>query len=182
MHRRLVKGESGEALVELAFVTTTLLVFILGIVDFGRAIYDVEVMKNLAGEGSSMASRIDPSQLSTAAQTVVNSAGSDLNMSTKGCVILTMVTNESGTLTITAQAKNCAISATSKIGCLQGVNGCQSSTPTLPTYASTALSDQVNGSSLAVTEIYYTFSTITPVTRILGTNSIPSQFYSVAYY
>ena len=182
MRRELMKGESGQALVELAFIATTLLVFILGIVDYGRAIYDVEVMKNLTGEGSSMASRIDPSQLATAVQTVVNDAGADLSMSTSGCVIMTIVTNQAGTLTITAQAKNCAISASSKIGCLQGVNGCQSSAPTLPAYAATGLSDQVNGSSLAVTEVYYNFSPITPITALLGSGSIPSQFYSVAYY
>ena len=34
-----------------------LCVFVFGIIDFGRAIYDVQVMKNLVGEGSSMASR-----------------------------------------------------------------------------------------------------------------------------
>lgn len=182
MRRDLLKGESGQALIELAFMTTTLLVFILGIVDFGRAIYDVEVMKNLVGEGSSMASRSDPSQLSTIVQTVVNNAGSDLSMSTNGCVIITIVTNQSGTLTITAQSKNCGITASSKVGCLQGVNGCQSSAPKLPAYATTALGDEVNGSSLAVTEIYYNFSTITPITALLGSNSIPTQFYSVAYY
>jgi len=182
MNRELVKRESGEALIELAFIATTLVVFILGVVDFGRAIYDVEVMKNLAGEGSSMASRSNPSFLSTTVQTLVNDAGSDLKLSSNGCVIMTMVTNDSGTLTITAQAQQCGITASSKIGCLQGVNGCQSSTPTLPAYASTALGDEPNGSSMAVTEIYYNFSTITPITAILGSNSIPSQFYSVAYY
>ncbi len=182
MNRKLVNDESGQALVELALITTTLLVFILGIVDYGRAIYDVEVMKNLAGEGSSMASRIDSSQVLTAVQTVVNDAGADLSMSTNGCVIITIVTNQSGTLNITAQGKICSITASSKIGCLQGVGGCQSSSPSLPSYASTALRDQVSGSSLAVTEVYYNFSTITPLTVLLGPNSIPSQFYSVAYY
>jgi Flp pilus assembly protein TadG len=182
MHRRLVKGESGQALVELAFIASTLVVFILGIVDFGRAIYDVQVMKNLAGEGSSMASRNDPSLLPNVVQTVVNDAGTDLSMSSNGCVIITIVTNQAGTLTITAQAKNCAIAASSKIGCLQGVNGCQSSSPTLPAYAATGLSNEVNGASMAVTEVYYNFSPITPISGFLGSNSLPSQFYSVAYY
>src|ERR1700724_2650082 len=157
MKRNLMKGESGQALIELAFISVTLCVFILGIVDYGRAIYDVQVMKNLAGEGSSMSSRSDPTALPTIVQTVVNDAGTDLNMSSNGCVIITIVTNEAGTLTITAQAKTCAIAASSKVGCLLGVNGCQSSNPTLPAYASTALSSQVNGSSLAVTELYYNF-------------------------
>ena len=34
-----------------------LCIFVLGIIDYGRAIYDVQVMKNLVGEGSCMASR-----------------------------------------------------------------------------------------------------------------------------
>jgi Flp pilus assembly protein TadG len=182
MKRDLVRSESGQALVELAFIATTLIVFILGIVDYGRAIYDVEVMKNLAGEGSSMASRMDQSLIANAVQTVVNDAGSDLKMSSYGCVIITIVTNESGTPTITAQSQTCAITASSKIGCLQGVNGCNSSTPTLPSYASTALTTEPNQSVLAVTEIYYNFSPITPITSLLGTNAIPSQFYAVAYY
>src|SRR5579863_3311023 len=149
MKHNLIKEDSGQALIELAFVSITLCVFILGIVDYGRAIYDVQVMKNLVGEGSSMASRADANALPTIVQTVVNDAGTDLNLSSNGCVIITIVTNQAGTLTITGQTKNCAISANSKVGCLLGVNGCQSSNPTLPSYASTALSDQVNGSSLA---------------------------------
>jgi Flp pilus assembly protein TadG len=180
MGRRLLKGEAGQALVEFSMVATTLIVFALGIFDFGRAIYDVEVMKNLVGEGSSMASR--GTSAATTAQTVANDAGSDLNISSNGCVIVTIITNDSGTLTITAQAKNCGITATSKIGCLQGVNGCQSSNPTLPTYASTALSDEPSGSLMAVTEMYYNFTPITPLPSILGKSSIPSQFYSVAYF
>jgi Flp pilus assembly protein TadG len=186
MGRRLLKGEAGQALVEFAMVATTLVVFTLGIIDFGRAIYDVEVMKNLVGEGSSLASRGSEANLATYAQTVVNDGGSDLNLGSNGCVIITVITNEGGgstpTLTITGQAKNCGITANSKIGCLQGVNGCQSSTPTLPTYASTALGDEPTGSSMAVTEIYYNFSTITPITSLLGSAAVPSQFYSVAYY
>ena len=185
MGRKLLKGESGQALVEFSMVAVSLIVFTLGIVDFGRAIYDVEVMKNLVGEGSSMASRGSEANLASYAQTVVNDGGNDLSLSTKGCVIITVVTNEGGTpptLTITGQAKNCGISATSKVGCLQGVNGCQSSNPTLPTYASTALGDEPTGSSMAVTEIYYNFSPITPITTLLGSAAVPSQFYSVAYY
>ena len=181
MKHKFSKEQSGQALVELAIVATTIVVFILGIVDYGRAIYDVQVMKNLAGEGSSVASRSGASA-QTSAQTVANDSGSDLNITSNGCVIETIVTNNSGTLAITDQGKVCNITASSKIGCLQGVSGCQSSTPTLPAYAATALSTEASGSSMAVTEIYYNFSTITPITRLLGANSIPSQFYTAAYY
>jgi len=184
MKHKFSKEQSGQALVELAIVATTIVVFILGIVDYGRAIYDVQVMKNLAGEGSSIGSRslTGAQTAQTTAQAVANDSGSDLNITSNGCVIETIVTNNSGTLAITDQGKVCNITASSKIGCLQGVSGCQSSTPTLPAYAATALSTEASGSSMAVTEIYYNFSTITPITRLLGANSIPSQFYTAAYY
>jgi len=40
----------------------------------------------------------------------------------------------------------------------------------------------MSGSSLYVTEIYYNFSTITPVTGLLGANSVPSQLYTASYF
>jgi len=188
MKRKLFREESGQALIELAITATTLCVLIFGIVDFGRAIYDVQVMKNIAGEGSSIASN----QLSgstnaalTAAQTVVTYAGSDLDMAHKGCVIVTVVTNQGGgppaTLAITDQAYDCGITASSQIGCLNGVNGCRSSQATLPQAAQDALRGQVVGSSLYVTEIYYNYNAITPVMSFLR-GALPSQFYTVAYY
>ena len=45
-------------------------------IDFSRAIYSVEVIKNLTGEGSSMASR--GTSLLQTAQTVVADAGTNL--------------------------------------------------------------------------------------------------------
>jgi len=178
---RIAKEESGQAMVELSVTALVLCILIFGIVDFSRAIYDVQVMKNLAGEGSAMASR--GTSAITTTNTLVNSyTGSDLDMTHKGCVIVTVVTNNSGTLAITDQGYNCAIGTTSQIGCLLGVNGCRSSSATLPSAASTALTNEYNGSTLAVTEIYYNYSTITPATALLGSGSVPTQFYSVAYY
>jgi Flp pilus assembly protein TadG len=179
MKRKLIQDESGQALIELSFVAVSICVLIFGIIDYGRAIYDVQVMKNLVGEGSSMASRATSPQV--AAQAVAADAGSDLNISANGCVIVTVITNQSGTLAITAQATDCGITASSKIGCLQGVNGCQSSSATLPSDASLALSAEVSGSSLYATEIYYNFSTITPAPALFKA-PLPSQFYAVAYY
>jgi hypothetical protein len=136
-------------------------------------------MKNLVGEGSSMASR--GTSVATAAQAVANYAGSDINLSTKGCVIVTSVTNNSGSLQVTAQASQGGIACTSDVGCLNGQGSCGSSSATLPEAASTALLAEPTGSSLYVTEIFYTYNTITPISALLG-QSMPSQFYSVAYY
>jgi len=109
MRKKIITEESGQALVELSLAAVTLLVLILGIIDYGRAIYDVQVMKNLAGEGSSMASRgAKPAPTTT---TVATYAGADLDMAHNGCVIVTVVTNNSGTLAVTDQASYCAKSA-----------------------------------------------------------------------
>jgi len=51
------KSDSGHTLVEFALLMPMLLIFVLCIVDFTRAIYDMEVITNLAGEGSAAASR-----------------------------------------------------------------------------------------------------------------------------
>jgi Flp pilus assembly protein TadG len=177
--KKINREKSGQALVELPFAFLVLCVFVFGIIDFGRAIYDVEVMKNLIGEGSSMASR--GVSLGTTAQTVANYAGSDINLSTQGCVMVTSVTNNSGSLQVTGQASQGGIACTSKVGCLNGQGSCGSSSATLPTAASTALLAEPTGSSLYVTEIYYTYHTVTPIAALLG-KSMPSQFYSVAYY
>ena len=179
MKARINTEESGQALVELALAFVLLCVFVSGIIDFGRAIYDVQVMKNLVGEGSMMASR--SSSAATTVQNVANYAGSDLNISTQGCVIVTSVTNNSGSLQVTGQASQGGIACTSKVGCLSGQGSCGNSSATLPAAAVTALSAEPTGSSLYVTEIFYTYNTITPISALLG-QSMPSQFYSVAYY
>jgi Flp pilus assembly protein TadG len=178
------KEQSGQALVELSFVLVILCVFVFGIIDFGRAIYDVQVMKNLVGEGSSMASRGGGTTetIGNTVQVVVNDAGSDLKLSTNGCVIITTVTLVSNHPTVTAQASQCAITASSKVGCLQGQNGCGTSSATLPPAALLALQNEPAQSTIAATEIYYNYSTITPASKLLGSGVIPSQFYASAYY
>jgi len=181
MKARISKEESGQALVELAFAFVLLCTFVFGIIDFGRAIYDVEVMRNLVGEGSSMASR--GTSLTTTTTTVANDAGADLNINTLGCVIVTAVTNNGGgAVAVTGQAQSGGIACNSKVGCLSGQGSCKSSTASLPAGALSALTAEPTGSSVYVTEIYYTYNTVTPVTAFLGKNILPSQLYSAAYY
>ena len=175
---------AGQSLVEFALALLMLCVLVFGIIDFSRAVYDLEVMKNLAGEGSAMASRgTSPANTAT---TVVNFAGSDLGMKTKGCVIVTAVTNTGAAknpLQVSGQGSQCAIVASSKVGCLKGQGSCGTSNATLPNEASLAL--QTN-QTLYVTEVFYTFSAITPIQGILNLSgqalSLPSQLYSAAYY
>ncbi len=184
MKTRMNTDQSGQALIEVSFGLIMLCVFVLGIIDFGRAIYDIQVMKNLVGEGSSMASR--GTSVSTTVATIDADAGRDMNMSANGCVIVTIVENMgSNSLQVTQQASAGGISGNScktKIGCVSGTSGCSTDNATLPQAAVNALDSEVTGSSIAVTEIYYNYSTITPLPRFLGSNVLPSQFYAVAYY
>lgn len=181
---RAISADSGQALVELALSVSLLLILGLGVIDVARAIYYVEVVKNLTGEGSSMASRSGSSitALSLTAQTVVTDAGTDLNMGSKGCVIVTSVTNNGATknpLQVTGQASQGSCSGiTSKIGCYPPPATC--GVASLSSEANAAL--QVN-QSLFITEIFYTFSTVTPIGALLNkSNILPTQLYDAAYY
>jgi Flp pilus assembly protein TadG len=180
MTNRINSEESGQAILELSFTFVVLAVLVFGIVDFGRAIYDAAVMKNLSGESSNLASR--GSSAATAAQSVTTHSALSIDLKDQGCVIVTVVTNTTGTLQVTDQASQCAIPATSKVGCLQGQSGCGSSNATLPSAAASALQSEVSGSSLFVTEIFYSYNNSTPLASFLQGGALPSQLYSVAYY
>jgi Flp pilus assembly protein TadG len=181
MKAKINRDESGQALVELSFGLLMLCIFVFGIIDFGRGIYDVQVMKNLVGEGSSMASRGTP--LAATVSVVTADAGRDIHISTQGCVIATQVSNMGGgSIQVTGQASGGGISCTSKVGCLSGQGSCHSSSATLPAAAVSALTSEVTGSSIYVTEIFYNYTTITPIPALLPGSGLPAQFYSVAYY
>jgi TadE-like protein len=170
-------GESGQALLEVAISASMLFLLVFGVIDVSRALYYQQVIKTLTGEGSSMASRSNV-PLSQIAQTVVNDAGSNLNLSTKGCVVVTSVLN-TGTgahpLQVSGQASlGTCTGLSSKIGCYPPPSAC--GTATLPSEAVAALG--VN-QSLYVTEIYYSYS---PVTPFAGGKLLPTQLYDAAYY
>ena len=99
--KTLRQNNSGQALLELALIMPMLMIFVFGIVDYTRAIYDQEVITNLAGEGSSMASRGG----GLAATVAAVWSDADIDMADNGCVIVTSVASpSSGSYKVTGQA------------------------------------------------------------------------------
>jgi Flp pilus assembly protein TadG len=174
------RNNSGQALLELALMMPMLLIFVLGIVDFTRAVYDYEVITNLSGEGSSAASR--GNALQATANTIMTYAGNDINMNTNGCVVLTTVNSPSaGSYKVTGQAiSSTCNTATSRIGCAPPASGCGNAT--VPLQVQQVLQNSPS-QTVYITEVFYKFTAITPIGFFLhNSNLLPSQLYSASYY
>ena len=163
-------GQSGQAFIEFVFVAIMLMVLLLGLIDFGRAIYDRQILTNLSREGSNLASR--GTTFSDTVAAVTNSAN-PLDFRGKGRVIVTQVFNSNGTFRITnQQSSTFGIAATSRVG--TGVG----SPATLPT---TAVALPQSNQYLYVTEVFYLYQPITPVGRLLSI-ALPTNLYDVAFF
>ncbi len=80
IHKSQRANDSGQALVEFAISATLMLTLVFATMDFSRAIFIREVITNLSGEGSSMASR-GTTLSDTAAAVAAASAPLNLNVS-----------------------------------------------------------------------------------------------------
>ena len=146
-----------------------MMVMLFGLIDFGRVIYERQILVNLTREGSNLASR--GTTLSDTMTAVFTSA-SPLNMNTSGRVIVTTVFNSNGTFVVSGQLAQGGVSATSKVGTGVGNKA------TLP--AAAVGIPQLN-QTLYVTEVFYSFTPITPIGKLLKL-ALPTALYDVAYF
>jgi Flp pilus assembly protein TadG len=167
--RRLLRGDNrGQSIVEFTLFGMVLVLLFCGLIDFSRIIRDRLILINLSREGSSLASR--GTSMTNAVTDVINDAY-PLNMN-NGRVIISSVFNSNGTYIVTAQATGGGLSGVSSL--IGSVGG----RATLP--ATSVPLPQLN-QYLYVTEVYWPFTTLTPIGRILRW-TVPSVLYDVAYF
>ncbi len=187
------RGESGQAFLEFFFVSMMLMVMLFGLIDFGRFLYEHEVMVNLSREGSNLASR--GTSLSNTLAAVA--ADSSVNLSSsQGLIIVTAVnfnTNSPGTFFISQQMQQGLLSGpgiVSRIGTGVGTNSI-AKVPPIPQAAplpGTSGYPAIPGTNqtLYVTEVFHQFIPITPIGKLLAFQfpgfQLPSQEYDVAYF
>lgn len=167
--RKISAAESGQAAVEFALIAALMLVLFCTLVDFSRAIHDVQVMASLSREGSNLASR--GTTLSASANAVI-AGDSPLNLSSNGEVIITSVTNINQVYTITNQVSEGGVSQNSRVG--SGVGN----TASVPSSAAAMLQ---LGQTIYITEIFYSYQPITPIQNLLKL-AMPSTLYEAAYF
>src|ERR1019366_2980403 len=91
--RKAASGERGQALLEMAPVVLLMVTMTFAAIDFGRVIWQQEVLTGLTREGSNIASRAKPPVNLLNAVNAVVSDGVSLNLPVNGKVIVTSVQN-----------------------------------------------------------------------------------------
>ncbi|MCG3150239.1 MAG: hypothetical protein PCFJNLEI_03720 [Verrucomicrobiae bacterium] len=162
--------QAGQALVEFTFIAFMMVALLFGLIDFGRAVYERQILTNLTREGANLASRATDF---TNTINAVMLAAAPLQLNTKGRVIITSVIRTNNANRILAQmARGSLTAATSRIGTTVG------GTATLPT---TTIALPRPNQTVYVAEVYYTYTPITPIGRLLGL-TLPTRIYDAAYF
>jgi Flp pilus assembly protein TadG len=161
----------GQALLEFSMILVTMLLLMMGVVEFARLFQTRLVITSLSREGSNLAAR--GIALTNVCDTLVVSA-QPLNINASGYVILSDIMRKAdGTLLITNQVTRGGVTNyTSKIG----VKNATGSAVHLPVTDLPAVSQH-----LMATEVYYQFSPCTPIGAFL-TNAMPTLLYDVTFF
>jgi hypothetical protein len=165
------RSERGQALLEFTACFLVLLAMVFGLVDISRILHDKQVMSGLTRQGSNLASRGTSLQQTVSA---LVTQGSSLDLGTEGRVIVTSVAEGSnGSPEIKAQAESTGgIPVTSIVGSGAGKSA------TVPSGANSVLKQ---GQTIYVTEVFYSFRTVTPIGSILKM-ALPFTLYESAYF
>jgi Flp pilus assembly protein TadG len=156
-------------MLEFAIIAGLVITMVFAIIDFGRAFNEMQEIVGLTRQGSNLASR--GTSLSDSATAVV-AGDAPLNLNSSGEVILTSVSNNASGNIITGQVTQGALTLPSKVGAGVGT------TATLPSAAIAMLQP---GQTIYITEVYYTYQPITPLSAFLNI-VMPSTLYQVAYF
>jgi Flp pilus assembly protein TadG len=166
--RPSARSESGQAYIEFAFVIMMLAVMLFGLIDFGRFIYEKQVMVNLSREGSNLASR-NTSISNTVPAVLLSSAPLNLTIQGAGVIVTSVTNNGSGQFFVKEQLAGGGVdSAASKVGA--GVGSAATLPPVTPT-----------NRTIYVTEVFSKFQSVTPIGNLLGI-TLPPTNYDAAYF
>jgi hypothetical protein len=177
---RLTANQSGQAAVELAMAATLLFIFLCSAIDFGRALYDMQVLSELTRQGANLASRGNGTAscdtLCTAIADLL-AGDSGLGLSSNGKIIVTKFSQSSpaagGPYSVVEQdTSSGGISATSRVAPSGSGNVDITGAPALQT-----------GQWLYTTEIFYSFTPATGIGALTnGAVGMPSVLYDIAYF
>ncbi len=192
---KLIANDSGQALVEFGLIVPLLLIFLFAAIDFGRVLNQMQVVAQLTRQGSNLASRDEtcaagtgltpPMDTLTCAGQAVIAGESGLDIGSYGKVIITAVQNTASDNTkppvyqIAGQYSQGGLSAASKIG--TGIGTVV--TGKMPAVFAAGITPLQASQSTFITEIYYTFTPLTPIGRL--TNNVinmPTTLYNYAYF
>jgi hypothetical protein len=192
--RHLVRGSSGQALLEFALLAPLLFTLALGVAEFGNLLHNQHVVVKLTREGSNLISRDTPIGEATAALAAMS--GHPVNFNTRSKVIFSVL--KKGSTTGTANYNRIflyqrhefgTLAATSKVS-TNGGGGFQGPPDYIAVNSDNSAGLQVTsepadliaapGGMIYITEIFTEYEPLTPLSQFgIG---IPTTLYSIAYF